>query len=119
MVKIDEEFAIHVDKLWEIAYENGKKDGYDDAYKDGYDDAYEELKMQEEVNKETATFKLNQIKELIEDLELYKSLPSSENTLSVGEITNKDDIVKYYTLDEIINFIFRVKTLLEEIGEWV
>jgi hypothetical protein len=72
--------------------------------------------MQEEVNEETATFKLNQIKEQIEDLELYRSLPSSMDTLSVGEVVNKDDVIKYYTIEEIIDYVFRTKTLIEEIG---
>ncbi len=107
-IEFNEQFGAYADRLWELAYNRGKEDGYNDAY--------EEFKIQEEVNEETATFKLNQIKEQIEDLELYRSLPSSTNTLSVGEVVNKDDIIKYYTIEEIIDYVFRTKTLIEEIG---
>lgn len=106
-IEFNEQFGAYADRLWELAYKRGKEDGYKDAC--------EELKMQEEVNEETATFKLNQIKELIDELELWNSFPSSANTLSVGEINDVDEL-KYYTIEEISTFIMRAKYFLKTIG---
>lgn len=104
--EFNEQFGAYADRLWEIAYKRGKEDGYKDAC--------EELKMQEEVNEETSTFKLDKIKEKIEDLELWTSLPSSVETLSVSDFNENN--IKYYTIDEIVDYIIRTKELFEFIG---
>lgn len=104
--EFNEQFGTYADRLWELAYKRGKEDGYKDAC--------EELKMQEEVNEEKSTFKLNQIKKLIEDLELWTSLPSSVETLSVSDFD--ENHIKYYTINEIVDYIVRTKKLFEFIG---